>query len=90
MMGWLAGWVVLNRWLACPSFMCSDEPRIATAVLAVGAFVGMVGYMPAAIMSGVSALKAVVETYFNTLTGQTKKPEPSARPLPPATPEVKP
>jgi hypothetical protein len=72
MMGWLAGWVVLNRWLACPTFMCADEPRFATAVLAVGAFVGMTGYIPSAIMSGVAALKAVVETYFNKLTGLEK------------------
>ena len=45
-MGWLAGWVVLNRWLACPTFMCADEPRFATVVLALAAFVGMVGLLP--------------------------------------------
>jgi hypothetical protein len=69
-MGWTAGWVVLNRWLACPSFMCADEPRFATGVLAVGAFVGMAGMLPLTVLTGVAALKAVVETYFNKLTGQ--------------------
>jgi hypothetical protein len=80
--GWLAGWVVINRWLSCPTFMCADEPRLATAVLAIGAFVGMVGLMPKTIVSGVEALKAATEVYFNKLTAQDK-------PTPPAANDVK-
>jgi hypothetical protein len=62
--------------------MCADEPRLATAVLAIGAFVGMVGLMPKTIVSGVEALKAATEVYFNKLTAQDK-------PTPPAANDVK-
>jgi hypothetical protein len=72
-MGWLAGWVVLNRWLACPTFMCADEPRFATAVLAIAAFIGMVGLMPLTVVTGVTGMKAVVETYFKKITGTEVK-----------------
>jgi hypothetical protein len=71
-MGWLAGWVVLNRWLACPSFMCADEPRFSTVVLAIGAYIGMVGLLPYTVLTGVAALKSVLETYFQKLTGTSK------------------
>jgi hypothetical protein len=55
--GWLAGWVVINRWLACPSFMCADEPKFATGVLALGAIIGMTGYLPLTIVKGIQALE---------------------------------
>lgn len=71
-MGWLAGWVVLNRWLACPSFMCADEPKFATIALALAAFIGMAGLLPMTVVTGVAALKSVVETYFQKLTGLSK------------------
>jgi hypothetical protein len=71
-MGWLAGWVVLNRWLACPSFMCADEPKFATIALALAAFIGMVGLLPMAVVTGVTALKSVAEAYFEKLTGMDK------------------
>jgi hypothetical protein len=83
-MGWTAGWVVLNRWLSCPAFMCADEPRFSTAVLAVAAFIGMAGLMPQTIVTGVASMKAVVETYFKKITGTDEKPAPGTTPTPAA------
>lgn len=55
--GWLAGWVVVNRWLACPSFMCADEPKFATAVVALVALIGMTGLLPVTIVNGIRGLE---------------------------------
>jgi hypothetical protein len=55
--GWFAGWFVINRWLGCISFICADEPRFATCVLALAAIIGMTGLLPYTIMNGIHGLE---------------------------------
>lgn len=61
-LGWLAGWVVLDRWLLCTN--CSHEPTGWTVLLAVIAFVGITGNLPTTLMHGIAAMRAVLERYF--------------------------
>jgi hypothetical protein len=58
--GWLAGWVVLVRWLSCARFACHDEPMFSTIVLLVVAFVGITGHLPLTIAKGLDGLSALM------------------------------
>jgi len=57
--GWLAGWVVIQRWLGC-EYVCIGEPTGWTILLAVLAFVGVTGFLPLTLMSTIAALKALL------------------------------
>lgn len=57
--GWLAGWVVLVRWLGC-TYVCQGEPTGWTILLAVLAFVGITGFLPLTLMHTIAALKALL------------------------------
>jgi hypothetical protein len=62
--GWLAAWVVIVRWLSCPSFVCRDEPSGWTILLAVIAFIGITGHLPLAVISSISYLRALLSKLF--------------------------
>lgn len=59
--GWLAGWVVLVRWLGCDGFVCQNEPSGWTMLLAAVAFAGISGQLPYSLMVSIEALRAVVD-----------------------------
>lgn len=54
--GWLCGWVVLCRWFGCPGFVCADEPRITTVLVAAIAFAGIAGQLPYALMNSLNGI----------------------------------
>ena len=58
--GWLAGWVVLLRWLSCPGYVCRGEPTGWTILLAVLAFVGITGYLPMTIVKAITELRTLL------------------------------
>jgi hypothetical protein len=62
--GWLAGWVVLVRWLSCSRFVCHDEPTGWTILLVILAFVGVSGYLPLLAMQTIVVLRALLAKIF--------------------------
>ncbi len=58
--GWLAGWVVLVRWLGCAGFVCDGEPSGWTMLLAVIAFAGISGQLPFSLMVSIDALRVLI------------------------------
>ena len=65
--GWLSGWVVLIRWLSCPGYVCSGEPKGWTILLAVIAFVGISGYLPLSVITSIGYLRAVINKLIQSL-----------------------
>jgi hypothetical protein len=62
--GWIAGWVVLVKWLGCAGFVCAGEPAGWTIVLAAFAFAGIAGQLPYSLMVSIDSLRAVIDRYF--------------------------
>ena len=67
--GWLAGWVVLVRWLSCSGFVCQGEPTGWTILLAVLAFVGVTGHLPLVLMQSIAALRELLKKIWDLTAG---------------------
>lgn len=79
--GWLAGWVVIVRWLSCHGFVCQGEPGGWTILLALVAFAGMTGHLPLTLITSIAAIRALLAKWFPAETGQVSdKPKNSDPP----------
>lgn len=61
--GWLAGWVVLVRWLSCERSVCPNEPRFSTIFLLGVAFMGVTGHLPFTIARGLHGLSVLMRWF---------------------------